>query len=117
MKENDLKKLINQHLDDKLETLKTSDIDQQLKQARITALDKAESSFSFLSILKPLPTSVFATLSLAVVALVLINQPTVEQPAIDDIADIELLITEDNLEFYEDLEFYQWLLLEEQRSS
>ena len=93
-----------------------------IMQTRQCALAKAENSFlgckPFRSrYFNPLPVTAFASLCILLLAFITLNQTQFNQADLIDLADIEILMTEDNLEFYEDLGFYEWLLLEQTHSS
>lgn len=111
---------IKQHLDESTEH-SSDELSHSLAQLRQSALDKAEPRSSFLHRLS-MPVwnykalSAFAGVTAVALVLLLLNQPQIQQSDINGLAELELLMSEDNLEFYEDLEFYQWLLLEDQQS-
>lgn len=124
MKDNELIKSVSKHLDEQTDS-HTDELAHALKHARQTALDKAENSSVgfesvFLRYFKPLPISAFATACLLVVVFFSIKQSQIIPPdfsdGLNELADIEIFLTDDNLEFYEDLEFYEWLLLDETHS-
>lgn len=67
--------------------------------------DKQASGYSWL-----LPAGGFALLVLTIGVLsTTIDQSEEDQPAIADVEDLQLLTAPENLELYEDLDFYQWL--------
>jgi len=126
MNDEDVLNKVQQHLNGKLDNqsdLSDKSLESQLTQARIAALDKAERNtfFSLGSLIMPAPAFVVA--SLLVLTVTLINITTTDLPInesfvdVDVDVDIEMLTNTDNLDLYEDLEFYEWLLHEEQSSS
>ncbi len=119
MNDEKLIKSIKQHLDNTTEH-PADELAQSLAQLRQSALDKAEQRSSFLhKLLLPAwnhkAVTAFASIAALATVLLLFNQPAMNNNE-SNIAEFELLMSEENLEFYEDLEFYQWLLLEEQQS-
>lgn len=127
IEDDQLIKCVADHLTEQSEGL-AEDINKSLANARMAALDTGQVMgvsthlknllFSFL---KPAPMSALITVCLLVVVLLNIRsndtQPHNLTAGIHEIADIEILLSEDNLEFYEDLEFYEWLLQQESHSS
>ncbi len=117
MENNELVKKVKQVLDERVD--KTSDqLDQSLLSIRIKALDKVDSSSWNLQLFsrKSLATA-FSVVALTVIGLSAYLQSSYDKNEWYEVTELEILTTEDNLEFYEDLEFYQWLLHEEMRSS
>ncbi len=53
----------------------------------------------------------------AVVAVVMMQGQPVIDPPVDEATDFEILLSEDNLEMIEDLEFYAWLELVAEESA
>ena len=81
----------------------------RLTQARNEAVDRKRHRSRFL-----LPFgAISAGLAAAGVIAVLLLQPG-PTPQVPDLADISLLGSDEPLEFYEDMEFYQWLLESEE---
>ena len=114
MNNDELKKVIKDHLDEESDSAK---LDQQLVQARKVALDRAHQPSILSGLLKPVSISAFVTASVLIAVFSLLNHQPEIKNKLETVSDIEMLTSEDNLEFYEDLEFYEWLLLEDQRSS
>lgn len=82
---------------------------QQLARVRRAALDEAEHARSR----RPrwlLPVGAAAAAAVAAV-LVWPRSPTLPEMATEDIdrIDMEIMLAEENLELYEDLEFFEWL--------
>lgn len=72
----------------------------QLRQARLRALESSPSR---------LPRFVWATATMTVlVAALWLTQSVVLSPA-PPLEDIEILASTDDIEFYDDLDFYHWL--------
>jgi len=124
MNDEDVLNKVQQHLNGKLESqsdLPNETIESQLKQARITALDSAAKKTLFPFGLLNRPAVVFAVASLLVLSVTLVNIITtdisVNESIVNVDVDIELLTNEENLDFYDDLEFYEWLLREDQSST
>ena len=99
---------ISSHLDQRV-----SDIDSQtvsaLRHIRHDVLSEtAGQHWSFSSLLKPMP--LVTSLSFALVLSITLNMNMISEttptPALED---IPLLTAKDDIEFYNDLEFYQWL--------
>lgn len=103
--EDELKTNIKRELDESSDALDANTL-SRIRQIRAMAVDKAEGrtvkngSGLFIGGL--------ATACLMVLAIVvLMKSPTsIETVPVDD---LELISSSDNLEFYEDLEFYEWL--------
>ncbi len=73
----------------------------RLRQARLRALESSPSL---------LPRFVWATATVTVlVAALWLSQPVVLSPA-PPLEDIEILASMDDIEFYDDLDFYHWLV-------
>lgn len=84
----------------------------RLNQARQTALSYSDRSSLWSSWLTPKYLVPAGTM--AAVGLVALN--VLQQEAVDDVVpvdDFEVLMAEDSLELYEDLEFFLWLELEQ----
>ena len=99
---------ISSHLDQRV-----SDIDAQtisaIRDIRNKVLsEQALQPWSLLSLLKPVPLA--TSLSLALILSITLNitmfSDTATTPALED---IPLLTAKDDIEFYNDLDFYQWL--------
>lgn len=100
---------LNQVLDKQVEQLDNHTL-SRLRQARLQAVESTERG-SFFQYWKPV--TVFAMSIVLTVSIIMWPQ----QPDVNDLSsatdDLELLVAEDNLQFYDELEFYQWLLLDE----
>ena len=99
---------ISGHLDQRV-----SDIDSQtisaLRAIRHKALSESARQqwfFSFLLKPKPLVTSLCFALVLSLSLNIYMDPKTTPTPALED---IPLLTAKDDIEFYNDLDFYQWL--------
>lgn len=123
--QNQLIDAVSKHLSEQTEA-DSPELDRALKHARMAALDKAENRDSgfmrlFSSAFKPLPMSAFAGTSLLVLVFLGFNQTQMLHnelhDSINELAELEILMSDDNLELYEDLEFYEWLVFEEMHSS
>ena len=106
--ENELSENISRELDDSLDALDANTL-SRIRQVRAQAVDRAKTSRTNWSINK---SGVYfggmATACVMVLAVVLlINSPTSMQAVPVD--DIELISSSDNLDLFEDLEFYEWL--------
>ncbi len=106
--ENELSENISRELDDSLDALDANTL-SKIRQVRARAVDKAKTSRTNWSINQPgLLFGGLATVCVMVLAVVLlINAPTSIQ--VVPVDDIELISSSDNLELFEDLEFYEWL--------
>lgn len=84
------------------------DVVARLRQARVRALEARPRTFFWL-----LPASGFAAASVAILAVALwFFQPAKPVPMhgpLQGVEDLEILTAADNLELYDDLEFYHWL--------
>lgn len=124
-RENKIIQDVTKHLDEQVSS-DNETLNRALSMARLSALDKAQKSSSGLShfitlLLKPVPLSAFASITLVVIVFMGLNNTQTQLPedinGLNELSDIDVLMTEDNLEFYEDLEFYEWLVNEESHSS
>ncbi len=88
------------------------DTQRALKQARHAALDQLHKPRWTWQPLAGL--AVAATVTMLVVGLVTIQ--TNDNDMVKQHEDLSLLSAGDDLEFYENLEFYQWLAFDERRS-
>lgn len=94
-------------LDDSAENL-DGGLQSRLTQARFRALEQ-KSTTSWLREWIPKPIPAFAAAAGLALALVFtLNGPTQNQSG-STLEDLELLATTDQLELYEDMEFYAWL--------
>jgi hypothetical protein len=100
---------LSQVLDEQVEQL-DKDTLSRLRQARLRAVESTERG-SFFQYWKPV--TVFAMSMILTVSLIMWPQ----QSDVNDLSsvtdDLDLLVAEDNLQFYDELEFYQWLLVDE----
>lgn len=79
-------------------------VERRLRQARYRALEAKSKPFRWL-----LPASGFAAVSVAILAGALwLFQPSRPVP-VQGVEDIEILSSGENLELFDDLEFYRWL--------
>ncbi len=100
--------------DDSVERLDAATL-SQLNQRRQAALAEVASKDSRVLWGRWLPAA--GVTAAAVVAVVMLQgQPDVGPP-VDEAADFEILLSEDNLEMIEDLEFYAWLELVAEESA
>ena len=95
---------IKQSLDDSVDALDANTL-SKIRQVRAEAIDRAKHRHVNWSGL--LVGGLATTCVMVIAVVVLLNSSTSMQtvPAVD----IELISSSDNLEFYEDLEFYEWL--------
>lgn len=85
-----------------------SDTRQQLTRARMRALEppaaRSALSTSFLK-----PALAFASLAIITLAVSLFMQPQPQTAGADIIQSLDIITSRDELEMYENLEFYLWL--------
>jgi hypothetical protein len=62
---------------------------------------------------RALPAMAFAVV--CAIALVLLNQPTIQLEAPDSVEAFEIISSPDELEMYQDLEFYAWMAVQEEQ--
>lgn len=92
----------------------TDDLDPttlaKLQQARKRALARKESRFSWIFRPLPLAGACGSVLTAAALALLLVLHPS-DQEEIENnlVADLGIITAEESVEFFEDIEFYQWL--------
>lgn len=92
--------------DDSVDRLDAATL-SQLNQRRQAALAEVASAGSSIQWGRWLPAA--GVTAAAVVAVVMMQgTPVVESP-VDELTDFEILISDDNLEMIEELEFYSWL--------
>ncbi len=94
--------------DDSVERLDAATL-SQLNQRRQAALAEASNEGSRIHWGRWLP--VAGVTAAAVVAVVMMQSPPIVEPDLDEATDFEILLSDDNLEMIEDLEFYTWLEL------
>lgn len=102
--ENKLNTSIRQSLDESVDALDANTL-SKIRQVRAQAVEKAETRHvNWLGVMS----GALATACVMVFAImILLNSPgTMEAVPVDD---IELISSSDNLELFEDLEFYEWL--------
>ena len=117
MNDHEIIKLVKKQLDEQ-DNLDSGNLSQTLLNIRSQALDKAETEGHIFQQWQPLKTlGAFSFMALFIIGLSVYLQSSPEQYEKLELTDFEILTTEDNLDFYEDLDFYQWLLLEEMHSS
>lgn len=85
----------------------------KLTRARHKALDAGERKNFDIRQWFTFPVAGWATACVLVLGLTLFVQPNGTAPPLED---IDLLVAEDNLEFYDGLEFYAWLAEENEAS-
>ena len=100
----DVAKKIKQSLDQQPLDQQTQ---QALNQARMSALQPQTQSSLFSRYAKP--TLAFASLAAIAIVITLTIQHQTEEFNIDNIEAFEILSHNDDLELYENLEFYVWL--------
>ena len=88
-------------------------VQSKLTRARHKALDVGERKSFDIRQWFTLPVAGWATACILVLGLTLFVQPNGTTPPLED---IDLLAAEDNLEFYDGLEFYAWLAEENEES-
>ena len=106
-----LEKKIKKFLDEGLENIDAG-TRSRLTRIRTEALSRKKRSLSGLRNWFPLPVVGAAAVTAALVAFLLFKGPF-ENQSFDNFEDMEILASGDNLELYEDLEFYSWLAEEE----
>jgi hypothetical protein len=99
------KRLLDQATDD-LDTTTLA----QLQQARQSALARRESRQSWIFRPLPLAGACGSVLTAAALAILLVLHPS-DQEEIENslVADLGIITAEESVEFFEDIEFYQWL--------
>jgi hypothetical protein len=104
--EDELNKNIKQSLDDSVDALDANTL-SRIRQVRAQAVDRSEARHVNWS---RFFVGGFATACVMVLAVVLLlNSPTSIHPIPVPVDDMELISSSDNLELFEDLEFYEWL--------
>lgn len=107
MKNDQWQKKVQQHLDDDLEQLDQETL-QRLQQARFQALDAVKQSAWRTDWSVGVA---FASVAVIAVAVWLtVPDPQLNTPSFDDMA---LMVDSQTLEFYEDVDFYYWLAMDE----
>ncbi len=101
---------LRQQLDRSVETLDEAR-SRQLRQARLTALEQAPARHSHHWGGLALAASVGAL----AVGLWLQQQPEPSDPFLIQVEAIELLAAQEDMEFYENLDFYLWLTSQEEQ--
>ncbi len=79
---------------------------RRLRQARMQAVEKASQQGQGARWWKP--AAAFAVAASLVLAVVIWPTGTDDMPA-SELLDVELMATDDSLQLYEELDFYQWL--------
>lgn len=107
-----LQKRAKQLFDNSVDELDAATL-SRLNRARQAALES--SSHRLPALIRWAPIGGLATA--AAVALLLVQSPTTIQPPADaGIVDVEILLSEDNLDMLEDLEFYDWIDLSDEQN-
>jgi hypothetical protein len=103
--ENELKENIRKSLDDSVDTLDANTL-SKIRQIRAQAVEKAETGKT--NSRQRFLVGGLATACIMVLAvMLLINSPTSMQTVPAE--DLELISSSDNLDLFEELEFYEWL--------
>ena len=102
--EDELTTNIRQALDESVDALDANTL-SRIRQIRAQAIEKVEARHvNWFGIM----TGALATACVMVFAvMILLQSPTTIQPV--QVDDLELISSSDNLELFEDLEFYEWL--------
>lgn len=100
--------------DDSVERLDAATL-SQLNQRRQAALAEVGTRDSRVQWGRWLPAA--GVTAAAVVAVVMMQGPVVVEPPAEAISDFEILLSDDNLEMIEELEFYSWLELAAEESA
>ena len=79
---------------------------QRLNAMRRKALAQADKP---LWLRRAMPIAAFASIGVLAVAIVLLQRPLQSEPAFDSIDAFEIISSSDDLEMYQNLEFYLWL--------
>lgn len=106
--EQELNKHIRQDLDDSVDVLDANTL-SKIRQIRAQAVDRAADKQAHGLFSRPrfLAGSLATVCVMVLAVVVLLNSPTsVNSVPLDD---LELISSSDNLELFEDLEFYEWL--------
>ena len=103
---------VKQALDDQAEQLDSMTL-RRLSQARIQAVESVERRHKHYW----KPVTAFAFSLLLVLAVVLWPQQQGLNEFTSTVEDLDLLVADDSLQLYEELEFYQWLLVDETAAS
>ena len=101
--EDDLNARVKQHLDDSVRDLDANTL-SKIRQIRSQAIEKANVKKTDWS---GVMSGALATACVMVFTVtILLKTPVIEPVSVDD---LELISSSDNLELFEDLEFYEWL--------
>lgn len=109
---------IQQHLDDAVSGM-DGQLQSRLRQARATAIDNVAGKQATLAPRYWLPAGIVMAAVLMLTVLILPLQPNgmtngqSAAPAVFAIEDIDILTDPEDLELYEDLEFYRWMSVHE----
>ena len=101
-----LQKRAKQLFDDSVDGLDAATL-SRLNKARHAAIEA--SSRRLPPLLRWAPVGGLATAAAVALLLLLQSPAVIEPPADATIVDMEILLSEDNLEMLEDLEFYDWI--------
>ncbi len=111
-KEKKIVEKIRSFLDESAESL-SPEIRLRLQEARFQALKAAEKKPRFLSFPRWITVGGLATATTATLAIFFwFNVPSVEIPA-KQVEDFEILTSKEQIDFYNDLEFFRWLAAKE----
>ncbi len=91
------------HLNDQIQNLDRQTL-SRLREARNEALHSVKRSFPWM-----LPATGIAVVCASLFAFFLLTQDPFQGEIISHVEDIELLASSESIEFYDDLEFYEWL--------
>ena len=106
-----LERQLQQNLD-QIEQNLSPELSRRLYQARRAAITQAETPAPRFKYFKPVMTASVASL-LAIVMLISSPQTPMEDIVTNGAKDTELISSQDDLELYQDLEFYNWLVVAE----
>ncbi|RNC66712.1 MAG: hypothetical protein ED859_16020 [Desulfuromonadales bacterium] len=99
---------VKEHLDARVESLDDRTV-ARLRQARLDALEAAERKRGWLRVPRWVTVGGLATAVAAVVAVSLWITDYRRQSAVATMDDIEIVAAQEQVQLYEDLEFYRWL--------
>lgn len=109
---------VQQHLDDTVSAM-DGQLQSRLRQARAAAIDSVANNESRPGLQHWLPAGIVmaAVITLAVLIIPFqqdgLQNGQTDSPAVFAIEDIDILTDQEDLELYEDLEFYRWMSVHE----